>query len=426
MLTDVITIQPVTDASGYLDEDLPCCGCKYNLRGSQIEQHCPECAIPIQRSWNSHLGLYRWTMGDFKMPARIFSMLAGVILPIVCFMMAFWEPVLGPAWQSGFFSEKVGLLIGGPALYPFFPLLAYAIISLTLLVLKPKPFSRYWVVRVGIYGGVVISLHFILLITIAMPGVRLIFPIAVFITALWQLYLFNRGKPKPRRPKRIRKASYPAGWKVAAVIFGTAIAIVALTLVSAIFVIIVVGAPGWAFLTYGLLSVRLLKSTFEPPAAPMRRLLPFSWLGAYLAAWPIAVVQAMEAYTRLSTKPPDCYVCSAAAHGHAWFVGAKTVLSQEGHRVRMNRQMVVLKMAELALKAIVPTLHQRLRITYDRIGPPLARRIRHPLMADLAYLSLKPIEWITLIFIRIYLLLRQHRPASAAARSHRRRGVWGI
>ena len=204
------------------------------------------------------------------------------------------------------------------------------------------------------------------------------------------------------------------------------IEIVALTLVSAIFVIIVVGAPGWAFLTYGLLSVRLLKSTFEPPAAPMRRLLPFSWLGAYLAAWPIAVVQAMEAYTRLSTKPPDCYVCSAAAHGHAWFVGAKTVLSQEGHRVRMNRQMVVLKMAELALKAIVPTLHQRLRITYDRIGPPLARRIRHPLMADLAYLSLKPIEWITLIFIRIYLLLRQHRPASAAARSHRRRGVWGI
>jgi len=34
-------------------------------------------------------------------------------------------------------------------------------------------------------------------------------------------------------------------------------------------------------------------------------------------------------------------------------------------------------------------------LIYDRIGPRLARRLRHPLAADLAFLSLKPAEWAT-------------------------------
>lgn len=35
-----------------------------------------------------------------------------------------------------------------------------------------------------------------------------------------------------------------------------------------------------------------------------------------------------------------------------------------------------------------------MRRVYDYIGPRLARRLVHPLLADAAYLLLKPFEWL--------------------------------
>jgi hypothetical protein len=48
----------------------------------------------------------------------------------------------------------------------------------------------------------------------------------------------------------------------------------------------------------------------------------------------------------------------------------------------------------LSLAASLPRLHAAIRAAYDRLGPPLAARLRHPLAADLAYLMLKPAEWL--------------------------------
>jgi hypothetical protein len=42
---------------------------------------------------------------------------------------------------------------------------------------------------------------------------------------------------------------------------------------------------------------------------------------------------------------------------------------------------------------VAPRTHRSLRAFYDGVAPPLAARLRHPLAADLAYLSLKPAEW---------------------------------
>jgi hypothetical protein len=41
-----------------------------------------------------------------------------------------------------------------------------------------------------------------------------------------------------------------------------------------------------------------------------------------------------------------------------------------------------------------------LRAIYDRIGPTMAAALVHPLLADLAYVLLKPAEWITLLLLR--------------------------
>lgn len=39
-----------TDANGRFDEDVPCVKCKYLLRGMRLEDACPECGEPVERS----------------------------------------------------------------------------------------------------------------------------------------------------------------------------------------------------------------------------------------------------------------------------------------------------------------------------------------------------------------------------------------
>ena len=74
-----------------------------------------------------------------------------------------------------------------------------------------------------------------------------------------------------------------------------------------------------------------------------------------------------------------------------------------GHKGVTNRQLLRFKLAEIALAAIAPNVHWLLRLAYNSIGPPLAGRMNHPLVADLAYLALKPAEWCSYVFVRILL-----------------------
>jgi hypothetical protein len=79
----------------------------------------------------------------------------------------------------------------------------------------------------------------------------------------------------------------------------------------------------------------------------------------------------------------------------------------DGKSVQVNRQLQVLKCAELALLAIDPYWHKQLRKVYDRLGKPLARGIQNPYLADLAYLLLKPCEWLTGLLLNI--VVPEHR-----------------
>ena len=53
--------------------------------------------------------------------------------------------------------------------------------------------------------------------------------------------------------------------------------------------------------------------------------------------------------------------------------------------------MQTLKAAELLLAQRLPRLHRALRAVYDRVGPPIARRIRSPWLADVSYLLFAPL-----------------------------------
>lgn len=48
----------------------------------------------------------------------------------------------------------------------------------------------------------------------------------------------------------------------------------------------------------------------------------------------------------------------------------------------------------------VPGAHRRVRRFYDRVGPLLARGLKHPVLADVAYWILKPAEWGVVFLLR--------------------------
>jgi hypothetical protein len=102
-----------------------------------------------------------------------------------------------------------------------------------------------------------------------------------------------------------------------------------------------------------------------------------------------------ELYAALPPQPPpDCYIATAAAQGHPRVVGSRLVRWADGKSMQVNGQLQVLKFAELALLAVKPHWHTALRKMYDVVGKSLARRIRNPFLADIAYLLLKPSEWL--------------------------------
>jgi hypothetical protein len=102
-----------------------------------------------------------------------------------------------------------------------------------------------------------------------------------------------------------------------------------------------------------------------------------------------------ELYTALPLQPPpDCYIATAAAQGHPQIVGSRVVRRANGDVLRVNKQLQILKCVELACMAVLPRVHKTFRTLYDTIGKPIAQKMRHPFLADVAYLLLKPCEWL--------------------------------
>jgi hypothetical protein len=121
-----------------------------------------------------------------------------------------------------------------------------------------------------------------------------------------------------------------------------------------------------------------------------------TWLASYAVAWKWSITNAVALYAALPTAAPGCYIATAAASGHTKFVGSAPVRTADGSTFPANLQLRRLKCVELAVASICPVGHRFIRRIYDRIGPPLARLIApHPLLADLAFAILKPLELLT-------------------------------
>lgn len=112
------------------------------------------------------------------------------------------------------------------------------------------------------------------------------------------------------------------------------------------------------------------------------------------------------------TPPPtDChYLCTVAARGHPRLVRPQRLGRRRGRVILVNRQLALANAFEDMLGQRWPRLARAARRAYDRLGRPLAGRIRSRWACDLTYLAMKPAEWL------FGLLLLLFDPADPEAR----------
>ena len=331
----------------------------------------------------------------------------GIVLPAICLLLnAAFNP-LAPEWQTGMWSARVKLLLAAEVIWLFYPFLLYAMASLALLLYDPLRWATSAWVRLGIYTGAVLALHHTLLAAVATaqpPAVlspRTLLALAVAAAATVvpaaAAWLTEQGLERLTRrtadPVR-RQAVYGGGILIAVIVASS---------VGGLVFMLIGGAPALALASFGAMSWFAWEHAGPGASGLARWLPPLGWAVGYAAAWRVAIGRAADAYASLPTTPPDCYVCTAAARGHPRVVGSRAVHGPGGPPLWVNRQMRRLKCTEVVLRAACPPLHRRCRRLYDRFGPRLAGRLRHPLLADAAYLSLKPAEWLAAAALTVLL-----------------------
>jgi len=314
-----------------------------------------------------------------------------VVMPV----LAFWATELfKPEWQTGEFSDYLILLLFPKASLLFFVLLAYSIACYCLLLIDLGRYSRIYWIRLGIYTGVLLAVQYSILSGLFFfTGSNTTWN-GLFLILLWLLPVFI-----PKLYRFLLKK-----WGAKAVNGTVTILVVLIFLISAlllknplvpfIFVLVVltIAAPFWCFLMTLRMAIWLLKRHELKLTSPGGLGMAI-WIAGYVAAWRFDILKMYELYAALPPEPPpDCYIATAAARGHPQLVGSRLVQGTNGVTLRVNEQLQVLKCAELALMALNPRFHKWLRKLYDRLGMPLAHRIRNPFIADLAYLFLMPWE----------------------------------
>ena len=322
-----------------------------------------------------------------------------VVMPI----LAFWATDLfKPEWQSGEFSDYLILLLFPEAALLFILLLAYSIICYCLLLIDAIRFSQMHFVRFGIYTGVLLALQYSVLSALFLFNNSASWN-SLYLIILWLLPVFT---PKIYRflvTKWVSKAVNTILLVFVIILFFLSMLIMRSPLSPLVFTLVVltVAAPFWSFLIALRAAIWLYK-THEFKLTFPRGIGLAAWIAGYVVAWRYDILKMYELYAALPPQPPpDCYIATAAARGHPQFVGSWLACRATGETTRVNQQLQILKCAELALMAVQPRFHKAFRRVYDVIGKSLAQRMQNPFLADLAYLLLKPWDWLARLALRM-------------------------
>lgn len=348
---------------------------------------------------NSSLKPFRWV-------SIVALLLGGIIFPIICLVAAF-SIGFKPDWQSGRFEDYTLLVLNSKVIYLFFPVLAYSMLCLGLTIIPyTSPLRRFFLVRLGIYTGVVLSLQFLFIVLHSYWGAYQI-P-AIGLSLIISIILIFIG------PYVLRKMVALLGKRVTGLIISGIIAIGITVYIVNVknlsgALIILPCTPFWTPIAYLWVSIRLFR---EPPVATgtrwVRVLWGISWLVSYIITWRLAVAKVLEVYASLPKKPPDCYISTATVRGHKQIVQSYHVRTPAGNILVVNSQMQYFKCAELVMMRVTPLFHGICRKIYDSSGPHLAKYIKYPLMGDITYFLLKPLEYIIMIHLKLLIPNMDH------------------
>ena len=310
---------------------------------------------------------------------------------------SFWATeLLRPEWQNGDLSSYIILLLSPEASLFFFPILVYSIVCYLFLLLAPTRYAGSFFIRCGIYTGILLALQYSIAVLIyAIDSFAYVIILTwIFPFVYWMIYRWAVAKWTVPRVNNILFI-----FILGVLLIGALVTRGGLTFF--ILVGLTMAAPFWSFLLAVRASIWLIKNDETKITLP-RGLGLTAWVATYIAALRFDILKMYELYAALPTEPPpDCYIATAAARGHPQFVHAWMVQRADGKTIQVNIQLQRLKCAELAMMAVNPRLHRKLRRIYDRVGKVLARYIQNPLLADFTFVLLKPWEWMARVLLKM-------------------------
>jgi hypothetical protein len=126
----------------------------------------------------------------------------------------------------------------------------------------------------------------------------------------------------------------------------------------------------------------------------------FALLGS-LPFWILSLWWSKSIYASLPDKAPDgCFIVTAATRGHEKFVGPFFEIERSGRKLSANQQLITFWQLENRWQKFSPRSHQNFRQFYNRLGPPIAAKIKSAWLADLIFIALKPMEWLANLILR--------------------------
>lgn len=321
----------------------------------------------------------------------------GVLFPLGCIGLVAGgtRPTIDSPWQSGEVKDYAVLLMQFPAMAPFLPLIAFSMAGMTAWTFRRRAVQFFWV-RIGIYAGAPLAVQFLIFTIITTGAVT--FVAACFVVIPFAILFFG-GRWLIRRTRRFTIRHLLIATTACSVL--AALAALAgldriLQYIPLPIIAIAPATPCLNALTYVVAAVLVLRqASWLPHVASWKSLAAtISLAAAWIAGWKVAVDLMLVEYAKLPTTDPNCYVSSAAAHGHRRLVRSRYIVDAPSGPILVNNQMRRLKFLEFALRAAVPRTHRQIRAAYDRFGPRLASGCRaSAYLADVAYMLLKPLEW---------------------------------
>lgn len=331
---------------------------------------------------------------------RIFHAFTALLLPIACFLISAESYPPGPEWQRGQWLDYLGLIPTARVGWPFYPLLLFSMYCAGRMIFATRRAINVLHVRIGLLAGIVLAWQYAFIQTVSIAGetghiiadtlLGIFIPaaavtIVIVLHRLMKLLIWDRQwfRGRGRVIFWLAVAVLVAGLMIVPSVRQDAFGAVA---ISALFT-----APGLTMTTF----VSLAAVCFTRGEKLEHRAWPvyawtLGWLAAFAAAWIKSYAAAIDAYYQLPPSNSSCYIATAAAQGHPAIVRSWPIAGR-----RVNHQLAMFKAGEGAFSRRWPRVHRTFRLVYDLVGPSLARQLDRAWLADAAYLTLKPLEWLT-------------------------------